>query len=489
MVAAPPLPDPAVVVLAGAAGSGKSTWAAERYRTSEIVSSDALRAIVGSGPADLDASVDAFGVLDTIVNARVGRSLTTVIDTLGLDHPRRLGHLQSARAAGLPAVLVIMNSSPQLCRERNRLRDRPVPAPVLTDQLRRIKSMIDTTADEGWDRVLIIDESVADAMQPQGADRSDREQGLTGHPRIILQISRFPWGSEPAQWLRDIALAADSIGFDGIALMDHLIQIPQVDRAWEPIPEPWVALGLLAGLDTKLRLGTLVSPVTFRAPGIIAKTVATLDALSGGRTFCGLGAGWWLREHQAYGLDFPTATERLDQLQVCIETLRALWAPGTKAYAGEYVNLPETTCYPRPSGRIPIIVGGSGERRTLKIVAEQADGCNLPSEEQVLSTKIDILRRHCAAMGRDPNEVEITILDVPVIGRDREDVGLRVERLRGRTPAAAYAAQHHAGTPKNHVERYRRLADRGVGTVFCSLADLADADDLARCSPLLEALR
>ena len=99
MVATVQLPDPAVVVLAGAAGSGKSTWAVERFRASEIVSSDALRAIVGSGPADLDASVDAFGLLDTIVNARIGRSLTTVIDTLGLDHPRRLGYLQLARAA------------------------------------------------------------------------------------------------------------------------------------------------------------------------------------------------------------------------------------------------------------------------------------------------------------------------------------------------------------------------------------------------------
>ena len=147
MVAAPSLPDPAVVVLAGAAGSGKSTWAAERT-TSEIVASDALRAIVGSGPADLDASVDAFGLLDTIVNARIGRSLTTVIDTLGLDHPRRLGYLQLARSAGLPAVLVIMNTSPQLCRERNRLRDRPVPAPILAEQLRKIKSMVDTAADE-----------------------------------------------------------------------------------------------------------------------------------------------------------------------------------------------------------------------------------------------------------------------------------------------------------------------------------------------------
>ena len=94
-------------------------------------------------------------------------------------------------------------------------------------------------------------------------------------------------------------------------------------------------------------------------------------------------------------------------------------------------------------------------------MAEQADGCNLPSDEHVLSAKIDTLRRHCTAIGRDPTEVEITVLDLPVIGTDREDVGLRVERLRGRTPAAAYAAQHHAGTPESHVQRYRRLADRG----------------------------
>jgi alkanesulfonate monooxygenase SsuD/methylene tetrahydromethanopterin reductase-like flavin-dependent oxidoreductase (luciferase family) len=180
---------------------------------------------------------------------------------------------------------------------------------------------------------------------------------------------------------------------------------------------------------------------------------------------------------------------RLDQLQVCIETLRALWSPGTKAHNGPYVHLPETTGYPRPVGWIPIIVGGSGERRTLKIVAEQADGCNLPSAEKVLTRKIEILREHCRTVGRDPAEVEITVLDLPVIGTDREDVATRVERLRGRTPAASYAAQHHAGTAADHTRRYRRLAELGVGTVFCSLADLADADDLTRCAPLLDALR
>jgi alkanesulfonate monooxygenase SsuD/methylene tetrahydromethanopterin reductase-like flavin-dependent oxidoreductase (luciferase family)/predicted kinase len=484
----PLLPDPAVVVLAGAAGSGKSTWAAERFRTTEIVSSDALRAAVGSGPADLDATVEAFDLLDTIVAARLRRSSTTVIDTLGLDPLRRTSYLGLARSSGLPAVLVIMNTADRLCRERNRLRDRPVPAPVLTDQLRKVRSLVDTATDEGWDRVLIVDSSEPLPPSTEVRPEVDRDQQSGRGPKVLLQISRFPWGDRPAEWLSDITRAAGSIGFSGIALMDHLIQIPQVDRAWEPIPEPWVTLGMLAGLDTKLRLGTLVSPVTFRAPGIVAKMVATLDALSGGRAFCGLGAGWWLREHQTYGLDFPPASERLDQLQVCIETLRALWAPGTKAYSGRFVKLPETTCYPRPEGRIPIIVGGSGERRTLKIAAELADGCNLPSAEMALKSKIDVLHRHCEAVGREPSEVEITVLDLPVIGTDREDVGTRVERLRGRIPAAAYAAQHHAGTAESHVQRYARLADLGVGTIFCSLPDLADADDLARCAPILNAL-
>jgi alkanesulfonate monooxygenase SsuD/methylene tetrahydromethanopterin reductase-like flavin-dependent oxidoreductase (luciferase family) len=365
-----------------------------------------------------------------------------------------------------------------------------VPAPVLTDQLRKVRSLISRADAEGWDQVLIIEQrdSAPDVRSPAtGTAEVDHHRGRG--PRVVLQLSRFPWGAEPTRWLSEVVRGADEIGFDGIALMDHLIQIPQVDRAWEPIPEPWVTLGLLAGLDTRLRLGTLVSPITFRAPGMIAKTVATLDVLSGGRAFCGLGAGWWLREHQAYGLDFPTARERLDRLQVCIETLRALWSPGTKAYNGRYVHLPETTCYPRPLGRIPILVGGSGERRTLKIVAEQADGCNLPSAEDRLTAKIKILREHSAAVGRDPAEVEITVLDLPVIGTDREDVGTRVERLRGRMPATEYAARHHAGTPEDHARRYRRLADLGVGTIFCALADLNSADDLSRLAPLLAALR
>ena len=299
----------------------------------------------------------------------------------------------------------------------------------------------------------------------------------------MLQVSRFPWGEDPAGWLKGIALAADEAGFAGIALMDHLIQIPQVGTAWEPIPEPWVTLGMLAGLDTRLRLGTLVTPVTFRPPGITAKTVATLDVISGGRAFCGVGAGWWEREHLAFGLPFPPAAERLDLLETAIETMRALWATGTKAYDGQRVVLPETTAYPRPVHDVPVIVGGAGERRTLRIAARLGDGCNVPVND--VDAKAVVLRRHCEEVGRDPAEVALTVLDLPVVGRDRDDVWERVERLRGRTAAATYARRHHAGTPDQHRERYTGLAERGVSTVFVALPDLARPEDLLDVASML----
>jgi alkanesulfonate monooxygenase SsuD/methylene tetrahydromethanopterin reductase-like flavin-dependent oxidoreductase (luciferase family) len=301
----------------------------------------------------------------------------------------------------------------------------------------------------------------------------------------VLQVSRFPWGDDPAGWLTDVAIAADEGGFAGIAVMDHLIQIPQVDRAWAPIPEPWVTLGLLAGLRTGLTLGTLVTPVTFRAPGITAKAAATLSALTGGRSFLGLGAGWWEREHAAYGLPFPAPSERLDAVETGIETMRALWASGTKEYAGDRVSLPETTSYPRPAGPIPILLGGSGER-TLRIAGRLADGINVPSDLGALDARIATARTAATAAGRDPADVAVTVLDLPVIGTDRDDTWARVERLRGRTAAAAYAKRTNAGAAADQRDRYGALADCGVDTVFVAVADLETADDVARLAPLCQ---
>ena len=278
------LPDPALVMLVGASGSGKSAWAAARYRPEEVVSSDRLRGVVGSGEPDLDASEDAFALLDQIVAARLKRGLTTVVDTLGLDQARRRTQLDLARRAGLPSVAVLFDTDAAVCRRRNAERDRSVPATVLDGQLRRIPAVAREIGAEGWDLVLRPADAAVEPAHSPGSRRAAAEQDLRpARLEFILQISRFPWQDDPPGWLAAIAGAAATAGFGGIALMDHLIQIPQAGRAWEPIPEPWVTLGLLAGVAPGLRLGTLVTPVTFRAPGILAKTIATLDVLTGGR--------------------------------------------------------------------------------------------------------------------------------------------------------------------------------------------------------------
>jgi alkanesulfonate monooxygenase SsuD/methylene tetrahydromethanopterin reductase-like flavin-dependent oxidoreductase (luciferase family) len=214
--------------------------------------------------------------------------------------------------------------------------------------------------------------------------------------------------------------------------------------------------------------------VTFRPAGVTAKAAATLDALSGGRAFLGIGAGWWEREHAAYAVPFPPARERLDLLERTIETCRALWAPGTKAYAGSRVELPETTAYPRPAHDIPVVVGGNGERRTLDIAARLGDACNLPSAEDLLARKLAVLDRHLERVGRSRDDVAVTVLDLPVIGRDREDAWAKVERLRGRTAAATFAQRTHAGTVEQHRERYARLGELGVSKVFVGVRGLQD---------------
>jgi alkanesulfonate monooxygenase SsuD/methylene tetrahydromethanopterin reductase-like flavin-dependent oxidoreductase (luciferase family)/predicted kinase len=495
-----PIPDPALVLLVGASGAGKSTWAAQRFRAAEVVSSDHLRGIVGSGPSDLDASGDAFTVLDVVVRARARRGLTVVVDTLGLDEARRLAWRGLAKQSGLPAVAVVFDTDPDLCRRRNAARDRPVPAPVLAAQLRSVTEVAPRLEAEGWDVVVRVPSeggggtsgavagTTAGTVDP-GDRRAPSGSATTTRLPLVLQLSTFPWGEDPAGWLVSMASAAQEAGFAGLALMDHLIQIPQVGRPWDPLPEPFTVLGLLAGAAPGLELGTLVTPVTYRPAGVLAKTLATLDVLTGGRAFCGIGAGWWEREHAAYGLAFPSARERLDALETTAETLRALWAPGTKAYDGERVSLPETTLYPRPVSPIPLIIGGGGERRTLRIAARWGDACNLTTTEpEVVARKSEVLRTHCGHVGRDPDEVAVTVLDLPVLGADRDAVASAVERLRGRTPAVVFARRHHAGLPQDHLRRYAALAEIGVRRVFVGAQGLRGPEDLEPWTRVTEAL-
>jgi F420-dependent oxidoreductase-like protein len=470
------LPSPCLVVLVGAAASGKSTWAAQHFPADAVVSSDRLRAVVGAGDDDLDASDDAFAVLDTVVRMRLGRRLTTVVDTLGLDPVRRAGWLAVARAEGVPCVAVAFDVPTQEARARNRSRPRPVPADVLTRQLRAYAVARVRLADEGFDRVLAPEPvRLVGATFTGAAAALGRQQQTPTGLRFALHLGSFPAGRERTRpWLREVAGYAEAAGFDAIYVMDHFRQIPQVGRAWDDFLESWTTLAYLAAVTERVRLGTLVSGITYRNVAHLGKIVATLDVLSGGRAVCGLGLAWFEAEHRAYGWRFPPVPERYDLLEDALQLLPLLWGPGSPAYRGRVLDVPEAVGYPRPlQEHVPLVVGGGGERRTLRLAARYADVANVLGDLARVRHQAQVLRSHCAEEGR---AVELSHLSTVLVGADDRAVTEAVDRLRPRgRPATAYAASVHAGTVGDHVGRCRELAEAGVAEVVVRLVEPTEA--------------
>ena len=332
------LPSPCVVVLAGPGASGKSTWAAEHFPADAVVSSDRLRAVVGAGEDDITASADAFALLDQIVAARLGRGLTTVIDTLGLDTGRRLAWLELARRHGLACVVVAFDTPAAECRARNRNRDKRIPADVLPAQLKTWRAVRDLLPAEGYDDVLApqpvrVVPAPFVASSAAARRQAERPTGL----RFGLHLSAFAFdGGTPgtAARLREIAAGAEAAGFDAIYVMDHFRQIPQVGRAWDNFLESYTTLAYLAACTERVRLGALVTGITYRNVAHLGKIIATLDVLSGGRAVCGLGLAWFKAEHTAYGWDFPPVAARYALLEDALRLLPLLWGPGSPGVRG-----------------------------------------------------------------------------------------------------------------------------------------------------------
>ncbi|HEU5471648.1 MAG TPA: TIGR03560 family F420-dependent LLM class oxidoreductase [Actinophytocola sp.] len=489
------LPSPCVVVLVGPGAAGKSSWAAEHFPADAVVSSDRLRALAGSGEDDITASTDAFGLLDQIVAMRVGRGLTTVIDTLGLDTPRRRGWLELARQHGLPAVAVAFDTPAGECRARNRGRAKRIPAEALTAQLRGWREVKGLLAGEGWDHVLepqpvrVVPAAFV-AAQPAAGRQRERPTGL----RFGLHLSTFTFDggtAATADRLREIADAAEQTGFDAIYVMDHFRQIPQVGRAWDNFLESYTTLAYLAACTRRARLGALVTGITYRNVGHLGKIIATLDVLSGGRAVCGLGLAWFKAEHTAYGWAFPPVRDRYALLEDALRLLPLLWGPGGPAFDGAAVSVPEAACYPRPlQEHLPVIVGGGGERRTLRLAARYADAANVLGDLDVVRHKATVLRRHCADIGRDPDSVALTHLGTALVGSDDAELTALVERLRPqRMDPARFRAAVNAGTVADHVGRFRELAEAGVAEVMVRLPDLTGAESLARIGKVIAAFR
>ncbi|MGO8870023.1 MAG: LLM class F420-dependent oxidoreductase [Acidimicrobiales bacterium] len=234
--------------------------------------------------------------------------------------------------------------------------------------------------------------------------------------RLAIHFPNFtlPGGAEAlAGTLAATARAADEGGCSTFTLMDHWFQMEQLATSEDPMLEGYTSLGFVAGQTRRIELGLLVTGVTYRHPGLLAKIVTTLDVLSGGRAFLGIGAAWYEREHRGLGVPFPPIGERFERLEETLQICHQMWSDDDGPYEGRHYQLAETICSPRPIRKPAprILIGGSGERKTLRFVARYADACNLfATDPSVVAHKLDVLARHCEAEGRDASGIEKTVL-------------------------------------------------------------------------------
>src|SRR5690349_9711019 len=235
--------------------------------------------------------------------------------------------------------------------------------------------------------------------------------------RIGLQVPSFSWpgGAESiGARLAEIGRTADDAGFASIWVMDHFFQIGVNGAPEEPMLEGYSALSYLAGVTERIKLGALVTGVIYRYPGLLIKTATTLDVLSGGRAYLGIGAAWNEQEARGLGVPFPPLKERFEQLEETLQLAHQMWRDDVQPYQGKQFQLEQPINHPQPLSKPhpPIMVGGGGEQKTLRLVAQYADACNLfaRSGTDELSRKLEILRGHCETVGRDYNEIERTAL-------------------------------------------------------------------------------
>ena len=237
---------------------------------------------------------------------------------------------------------------------------------------------------------------------------------------LDLHCWRFDWAGGPAgigPGVSDLAQRAEAMGVRTLSFMDHYFQMEAAAPADDPMLEGYTALGFVAGRTERLRLRLLVGGVTYRHPGLLAKIVTTLDVLSQGRAELGLGAAWYVREHVGLGVPFPPTAERFERLEETLQICLQMWSENDDAYDGKHYQLAETLCRPQPvsSPRPRIMIGGGGERKTLRMVAQYADACNLMGPPEVIAHKIDVLKAHCDRLGRDIAEIDVTAMyrDLP----------------------------------------------------------------------------
>jgi len=283
--------------------------------------------------------------------------------------------------------------------------------------------------------------------------------------RFGLQIPNFGDDGTPGALFDGVvqmATAAEESGFDSVWVMDHFFQLPPMGGPVAPMLDSYTLLGALAARTSKVRLGAMVTGVTYRNPAHLAKIVTTLDVISAGRAILGIGAAWYDIEHEGLGFDFPPAGERLDRLEEALRICRAMFREEAPSFDGRYYRIHEARNVPPPvqPGGPPILVGGGGEKRTLRLVARYADMCNLFGDPATVAHKVEVLRGHCRDVGRDPADVTVSRLSTLVLTASEEETAATKDFLRqvtGEEPSGS-----DVGTVDELVSRVDDLTAAGV---------------------------
>ena len=281
--------------------------------------------------------------------------------------------------------------------------------------------------------------------------------------------------------LKNLATKAENLGFDSFWVMDHFHQISRVGNREDTMLEGWTAISVLAGITFKIKLGTLVTGIIYRHPSVLAKMGASLDVLSKGRLFMGIGAAWNQEESLAYGIPFFPNKERLLRLEEAIQIIRKMWTEEPAAtFNGKYYQINNAYCNPKPIQKPspPIMVGGSGERQTLKIVAKYADACNLFGSAETIKRKLSVLKEHCKSVGRDYDSILKTKLGLIVVDNDNERVEKRVQQISKIMPKEQIGEFLMYGTPEEVMKQIGLLEEVGIQYLIVDLEPYRELEAL-----------
>jgi F420-dependent oxidoreductase-like protein len=283
----------------------------------------------------------------------------------------------------------------------------------------------------------------------------------------------------------EMAVTGEGSGFSSLWVMDHLYQLPALGGEDQPMLEAYTLLGALAARTRSAQLGTLVTGVTYRNPAILAKQVTTLDVVSGGRAILGIGAAWHDVEHVAFGVEFPPAGERLDRLEEALQICRAMFTEDAPSFTGKHYRVEKIRNLPRPirPAGIPIMVGGGGEKRTLRLVAQYADQCNVSGDIDTVHHKLEVLRRHCDDVGRDPAEIRTTRLGSLVL-TDSPQQTIDTRAMLIELAGEEFAAGCTVGNDDEVVEQVAIMIDAGIDEPIFNLP-FSDSAAIRRAGELL----